>query len=161
MSAPDTLWLLFLSMLPISEIRGAMIYWSVHKDTLNVVWCYILAVMGNFFVVPFILLLFRPLVKWLKRTRLFRRGASWLENRAKHKAAGLMKASAIGVFLFVAIPLPTTGAWTGSMIAALLDMRLKYALPAIFCGILVSGIIMCLVLMGILNLGALGNLITS
>ncbi len=161
MAVRDTLWLLLLSMLPISEIRGAMIYWSAHKDTMNMFVCYALAVLGNFAVSPLILLLFRPIVKALKKTRLFRRPAKWLEDRAQRKAQGLMKASAVGVFLFVAIPFPTTGAWTGSMIAALLDMRFKYALPAILCGIMVSGIIMCLVLMGILNLGALGNLFTS
>lgn len=153
----DALWLLLLSMLPISEIRGAMIYWSTNRDTLNILVCYALAVIGNFAVVPFILLLFRPIVKWLKKTRLFKRPANWLESRAKRKANGLMKASAVGVFLFVAIPFPTTGAWTGSMIAALLDMRFRYALPAILCGIMVSGLIMCLLLMGILNLGALGD----
>ncbi len=161
MAISDSLWLLLLSMLPISEIRGAMIYWSANKDTLNVIWCYALSVFGNFLVVPFILLLFRPVVKRLKKTKLFRRPANWLETRAKKKAEGLMRASAIGIFFFVAIPLPTTGAWTGSMIAALLDMRFKYALPAIFAGIMVSGIIMILVLTGILNLGALGNLITG
>ena len=63
--------------------------------------------------------------------------------------------------VFVAIPFPTTGAWTGSMIASLLDIRMKYALPAILAGIMIAGVIMILLCGGILNLGALGEIMTQ
>ena len=63
--------------------------------------------------------------------------------------------------IFVAIPFPTTGAWTGSMIASLLDIRFKYALPAILGGIIISGLIMSMLLTGVLNLGALGTWLMS
>ncbi|MBQ2613979.1 MAG: small multi-drug export protein [Clostridia bacterium] len=151
-------WILFLSMIPVSEIRGSMIYAFVElKETGQLIGAYLLSVFGNFLPVPFIMLLFRPIVKWLKTTRLFGKLAHWLEERTKNKAQGLSKATAGALMIFVAIPFPTTGAWTGAMIASLLDMRLKYALPAILAGIMISGGIMALLLTGVLNLGALGQ----
>ena len=88
--------------------------------------------------VPFIIYLFRPLLAFLRRTKVFRKLAEKLEERTHKKAAQLQKYSALGLFFFVAIPVPGTGAITGSMIAALLDMREKYALPAVFCGTVVA-----------------------
>ena len=154
------LWAVLVSMVPVSEIRGAMI-WGVAalgNDTAGIIWLYLLSVVGNFLPVPFIMLLFRPIMKWLKTTKMFGKFAHWLEERTHRKASGLKKASAIALFVFVAIPFPTTGAWTGSMIASLLDIRFKYAFPAIFAGIMVSGLIMILLMTGVLNLGALGHL---
>lgn len=146
-----------LSLLPVSEIRGAMIYASAVADrsVFNMAGLYVLAVIGNFIPVPFIIMLFRPIINMLKKTKLFGRFAHWLEERTHRKANSLAKVSVGALFVFVAIPFPTTGAWTGSMIAALLNMRYKYALPAILGGIMVAGIIMCLLCMGILNFGAL------
>lgn len=146
-----------LSILPISEIRGAVIYGlsALGKDLSSQILVYVISVIGNFLPVPFILLLFRPVLKYLKKVRIFSTFTTWLENRTKKKALGLAKISAGALFLFVAIPLPTTGAWTGSMIAALLDIRLKYALPAILAGIMVSGLIVALIMNGVLSFGAL------
>ena len=106
------------------------------------------------------MLVFRPIVKWLKRTRLLGRLAHRLEDRTTRKANGLSKASAGALMLFVAVPFPTTGAWTGAMIASLLDIRFKYALPAILAGIMIAGLIMILLMTGVLNLGALGEWLT-
>ncbi len=152
-------WTLLLSMAPISEIRGSMIYGLANIDHTfwNILSVYLLSVVGNFFPAPFVMLLFRPLVKWLKKTKLFGRMAHWLEERTKRKAGNLKAASAWALMIFVAIPFPTTGAWTGAMIASLLDMRFKYALPAILFGIMISGLIMTLLVTGVLNLGALGE----
>lgn len=149
-----------LSMLPISEIRGAVIYGisALGKEFSSQLFVYIISVIGNFLPVPFILLLFRPVLKYLKKIRIFRRFTSWIENRTEKKAASLAKISAGALFVFVAIPFPTTGAWTGSMIAALLDMRLKYALPAILAGIMVSGLIVTLIMNGVLSFGALDSI---
>ena len=87
--------------------------------------------------------------------------AHWLESRTHRKAGDISRksarAAAVALYIFVAIPFPTTGAWTGSMIAGLLDMRAKYALPAILLGIMTSGAIMTLLVTGVLNLGAFGE----
>ncbi len=153
-------WTFVLSMLPVSEIRGSMIYALANVDHtfMNILSVYLLSVVGNFLPAPFVMLLFRPLVKWLKKTKWFGRFAHWLEDRTKRKADGLKAASAWALMVFVAIPFPTTGAWTGAMIASLLDMRFKYALPAILLGIMISGFVMTLLVTGVLNLGALGEL---
>lgn len=157
------LWIFLLSMLPVSEIRGSMIYAFAQFDgeVTKLVIAYIISVVGNFLPVPFIMMVFRPIVKRLKKTRLFRKPAQWLEERTERKAEKLSKASAGALMIFVAIPFPTTGAWTGAMIASLLDMRFKYALPAILAGIMIAGLIMALLLTGVLNLGALGEFLIT
>ena len=155
-------WILLLSLIPVSEIRGSMIYAFMNLEgTSQLLGAYLISVIGNFLPVPFIILLFRPIVKWLKTTRMFGRFAHWLEERTSRKASGLNKATAGALMVFVAIPFPTTGAWTGAMIASLLDMRFKYALPAILAGIMIAGLIMTLLLTGVLNLGALGEWLIS
>ena len=151
-------WIFFLSIVPVSEIRGAMIYaFSALDGFEQLLAAFLLSVIGNFLPVPFVILLFRPIVKWLKTTKLFGRLAHWLEERTSRKAKELSRATAGALLIFVAIPFPTTGAWTGSMIASLLDIRMKYALPAILAGIMIAGLIVTLLCGGILNLGALGE----
>lgn len=162
-TAANYLWTFFLSAIPVSEIRGSMIYAFANTDGsfAHILISYIISVFGNFLPVPFIMLVFRPIVKWLKKTRLFGKFAHWLEDRTHRKAGKLSRASAGALMIFVAIPFPTTGAWTGSMIASLLDIRFKYALPAILVGIIISGLIMSMLLTGVLNLGALGTWLMS
>ena len=136
-SLPLPLWLkvVLSAMIPMVEARysilffmGSMPYWQLFG----------LSVLGNMIPIPFIIFFFRPLLAFLRRTKLFCKLAEKLEERTHKKAAQLQKYSALGLFLFVALPVPGTGAITGSMIAALLDMREKYALPAIFIGTLVA-----------------------
>lgn len=155
----EYLWTFFLSVIPVSEIRGSMIYAFANANGSfgSILTSYIISVFGNFLPVPFIMLVFRPIVKWLKTTRLLGKAAHWLEERTSRKATRLSRATAGALMVFVAIPFPTTGAWTGAMIASLLDIRFKYALPAILCGIMAAGLIMALLLTGVLNLGALGT----
>ena len=149
-----------LSLLPISEIRGAVIYGfsALGKDLSSQILVYIISVIGNFLPVPFVILLFRPVLKLLKKVRIFSKLSLWLETRTKEKAESLAKLSAGALFVFVAVPLPTTGAWTGAMIAALLDIRMRYALPAILAGIMVSGLIVALIMNGFLSFGILDSL---
>lgn len=149
-----------LSMLPVSEIRGSVIYGisAMGKDFFTQLQIYLISVVGNFLPVPFILLLFRPLLKRLKNFKVFKKMTLWLEKRTMDKAQKLAKISAGALFVFVAIPFPTTGAWTGSMIASLLDIRFKYALPAILGGIMVAGLIVMLIMNGVLSFGALDSL---
>lgn len=157
------LWTFCLAIMPVSEIRGSIIYglYNVDHTLINILKIYGLSVVANFLPVPFILMLFRPIIKWLKKTKLLGRFARWLEARTHRKAGDISRksarAAAVAVYVFVSIPFPTTGAWTGSMIAGLLDMRAKYALPAILLGIMTSGLIMTLLATGVLNLGAFGS----
>ncbi len=135
---PIPLWLKIMlsAMIPMVEARysilffmgSGMPYWQLFG----------LSVLGNMIPVPFIIFFFRPILGFLRRTKLFCKLAEKLEERTHKKAAQLQKYSAWGLFFFVALPVPGTGAITGSMIAALLDMREKYALPAIFLGTLVA-----------------------
>ena len=129
-----------ISMVPIVELRGAIPF----GVALGVKWhiAYILSVIGNILPVPFIILFFRPVIEYMEKTRLFGKLASKLKNRTTSKIKDVNKYKMLGLYLFVAIPLPGTGAWTGAAIAALLKMRIKHALPVICAGVASAGLIM-------------------
>lgn len=129
-----------VSMLPIVELRGAIPF----GVGLGMDWrlIYLISVAGNLLPIPFIILFFRPVLTFLKKTRIFRPFAEWVHKRSMKKVGNVTKYKMLGLFLFVAIPLPGTGAWTGAAIAALLNMRLKQAMPAIALGVLVAGVLM-------------------
>ena len=129
-----------VSMLPIVELRGAVPF----GVGLGMDWraVYLISVIGNMIPVPFIILFFRPIIEFFKRTRLFGRLATKLHDRSMRKSANVTKYKTFGLFLFVMIPLPGTGAWTGAAIAALLNMRLKDAVPTILLGVICAGILM-------------------
>ena len=135
---PLPIWLkvMLSAMIPMVEARYSILFFM---DSGMPYWeLYAFSVLGNMVPVPIIIYLFRPLLAFLRRTKAFCKVAEKLEERTHKKAAQLQKYSAWGLFIFVALPVPGTGAITGSMIAALLDMREKYALPAIFLGTLVA-----------------------
>lgn len=161
MTIEQVLYNFGISLLPIFEIRGSIIYcFTQNLDWFNLFLMYLIAVFGNFLPVPFIILLFRPLLKFFKKFRLFRGLCNWLEDRTHKKAGKISNLGSIALYLFVAIPLPTTGAWTGSMMAGLFDMRLRRSLPPIFFGILTAGIIMIILCkVGAESLGFLGFLV--
>ena len=144
------LWVFFISMLPIIELRGGIPAGAVLGLPL---WSnYLVSIIGNFLPVPFILLFIRKILTWMKTTKRLAKIALWLEEKAQKKSDQVMRYASLGLFLFVAIPLPGTGAWTGALIASLLDMRMKYALPAIFLGVLAAGAIMSLASYGIVGI---------
>lgn len=135
------LYVALISMVPIIELRGAIPFGiAMGLDTVTV---FIFAVIGNFLPVPFILWFTRPVMAWLRKTRLFSPFAAWLDKKTEKNREQIMRYSALGLFVFVAIPLPGTGAWSGAIAASILDMRLKYSLPSIFFGVAAAGIIMC------------------
>lgn len=136
-----------VSMLPIIELRGAIPF----GITLGIDWwlVYILSVVGNVLPVPFIILFFRPIIDYLEKTRLFGKLAQKLKKRTTSKIDGVNKYKMFGLFLFVAIPLPGTGAWTGSAIAAIMKMRIKHSLPTILLGVMAAGVIMTAVSCGV------------
>ena len=101
-----------------------------------------LCIIGNIIPVPFILLLITPIFKWMKGTKLFKPMVNKLESKAMSKSDKIEKYEFWGLVLFVGIPLPGTGAWTGSLIAALLGVKFKKAFPAVILGIFMATVIM-------------------
>ena len=147
----DYLKIFAMSMVPVLELRGALI-WAA-ADGLNPVLSYIVCVIGNTLPVPFLIMFVRPIFEWMKRrTSWMRNIAEKLESKAHDKAETIKKYEMLGLFLFVAIPLPGTGAWTGSLIAAVLGMRVKHSFPMIFLGVLTAGVIMTLGAFGVVSI---------
>jgi len=145
---PKELIVFFVSMLPLLELRGSLL--AAGFLQMEFLSTYIIAVIGNMLPIPFILLFIDKIFVLLKKTRL-NKFVQRLEDKAMSKADSIKKYGKLGLFLFVAIPLPGTGAWTGSLIAALLRMRKRDSLPWIFLGVLTAGLIMSLLSFGIIK----------
>lgn len=129
-----------ISMVPILELRGGLLAASVLDiEIVKAIW---FCVIGNIIPVPFILLLITPIFNWLKQTKTFRPMVEKLESKAMGKSDQIEKYEFWGLVLFVGIPLPGTGAWTGSLIAALLGVKFKKAFPAVILGICMATVIM-------------------
>ena len=130
----------FASMVPVMELRGAIpIGVGLGLPlTPTILTC----ILGNMVPVPFIIIFVRRIFQWL-RTRLPRLGGlvNRLEEKAYSKKDLIDRYKALGLYILVAIPLPGTGAWTGSLVAALFDIRLKNAFPVIFAGVATAGLI--------------------
>lgn len=133
------LTVMLTAALPIIELRGAI---PVGISLgLSPIHAFVLSFIGSMIPVPIILFAIRPIFNYLKKTKLFNKLVHKLTDKSLNKSTKIKKYGAWGLMLFVAIPLPGTGVWTGSLIAALLNMRFKWAFPAIFFGNLVAGII--------------------
>jgi uncharacterized membrane protein len=131
-------------MLPIVELRGAI---PVGMVAGMLPWeAFAVAVIGNMLPIPIILLFLRKVLKWLRRFPRFARLVDKLEAKGSKSAEKIRKYEKWGLLIFVAIPLPGTGAWTGSLAAAMLDMKLKDALIYIFGGVVVAGVIITLIM---------------
>ena len=131
-----------VSLLPILELRGGLIAASL----LGVPWgiAFPICVIGNMLPIPFILLFIRKIFDFIKRTNVLkmRKIVEKLDAKAEKKSAGMNSLSLWGLFMFVAIPLPGTGAWTGSLVANILNVKLKHSFPIIFLGVIGAGLIM-------------------
>lgn len=130
-----------ISMIPILELRGALI---VAGPLLGVpvATAIPLCILGNIIPVPFILLLITPIFNWMKGTKKLKPLVDKLEAKAMSKSDKIEKYEFWGLVIFVGIPLPGTGAWTGALIASLLGVKFKKAFPAIILGILMATVIM-------------------
>lgn len=130
-----------VSMIPIIELRGGIPFGAALG--LPYGEAFFAAVFGNLLPAPFIIVYIRRIFDWM-RTHLPRlnRMVDGLEQKAHLKGEKVSRYQYIGLWLFVALPLPGTGAWTGSLAAACLDMRLKRALPAVVLGVLTAGCVM-------------------
>ena len=127
-------------MVPVVELRGAIpLGVSLGLSHLGAM---VISVVGNLIPVPFIILFIREIFSWIrKHIPKLNNLITKIEDRAHVKSEKVLRWSAMGLLIFVAIPLPGTGAWTGALIAALLNMRLKSAMPAISLGVLVAGVL--------------------
>lgn len=147
-----------ISMVPVLELRGAIPIGVAHG--LDYRAAIAVSIVGNLVPVPFIVLFIRKIFAWL-RTKSERLNAfvTRMEQRALKKSDTVRRARFWGLFLFVAIPLPGTGAWTGTLAASILDMKFKDVLIACMGGVLLAGIIMGLASAGLL--GALSGLFAA
>jgi len=143
-------WMAFIiSMIPILELRGGLVVASLMG--VDILTAVPICIIGNILPVPFILWFITPLFNTMKKTKLLRPLVEKLEAKAMGKKDSIEKGYFWGLALFVGIPLPGTGAWTGSLIAAMLDIPKKKSIPAIMLGIGIATVIMALVSYGLLG----------
>lgn len=144
----SVLYIVLISMVPVIELRGAipvglamdLPFWTT----------FIFALIGNLIPVPFLILFTRKVFEWLrKKSGLLEKFVSKMEAKAASKEDLLKKYELLGLIILVAIPLPGTGAWTGSLVAAVFNIRLKHSFPAIALGVLIAGIIVSFVSYGV------------
>lgn len=133
------LLIILFSMAPISELRGA-IPLGISLG-LSPIHSTIISICGNILIVPLLLKILHPLIIYFEDTSFFKHTIGVIKTRAMNKAESIKTYSLIGLFIFVAIPLPTSGAWTASVIASILKLDYKKSLLAISLGIIVAGII--------------------
>lgn len=126
-----------VAMIPLIELRGSIPLGMAYG--MNWIEVFGLSVVGNLLPVPLIILFIRHIFEWMKKKNILAGLIKKYEERVMKKADIVMKYSAIGLMLFVAVPLPGTGAWTGAVLAALLNMRMRYALPAVTVGVIIAG----------------------
>ena len=144
----EELCVFFCSMIPIIELRGAIPLGAAF----GMPWwqSYFLSVIGNMLPVPIILLFVKAVITWMGKSKVkfFNKIAGFLNKRVEKRRGQIEKYSFWGVCLFVAIPLPVTGAWTGSLVAAMIDMKFWKALLSCLLGVMIAGVIMTLISYG-------------
>ena len=145
---PPQVLVVIVSMLPVIELRGGI---PLARLLMLPLWqAIVFSAIGNILPIPFILLFIKKIFEWLSRFGPTEKIVRKLEDRAAKKSDALEKGEFLGLMLFVGIPLPGTGGWTGSLIAALLDVDFKKALVAEILGILIATVIMSIVSYGLL-----------
>jgi len=138
----DAIIAFFISMLPILELRGGIIYAAARGVPFAT--AFIVCILGNILPIPFILYFIRRILRFFEKFKYTKNIVGKIENRSRTKSASIRKYQLLGLFIIVAVPLPGTGAWTGAMISAFMDLRIKKSFPVIALGVLGAGIIMSL-----------------
>jgi len=143
----------FVSMLPILELRGAIPY----GIGVGLPWpeVYVLAVVGNLVPIVPLLLFLGPVSAWLTRLPGFGRFFTWLFERTRRRGGVVERYGPWGLALFVAVPLPVTGAWTGAAAAYVFGIPFRRSFPAIVSGVLLAGVVVTLAVEGVIGLGGL------
>ena len=129
-----------ISLFPILELRGGLI--AAKLLGVKFIPAFIICFIGNMLPIPFILLFIRQVFQWLKKIKGVNKLIEKLEVRTMRKSKTIEKYREWGLLLFVGIPLPGTGGWTGALLAALMDLRMKKAFPIIALGVFIAGVIM-------------------
>lgn len=140
---PSEMIVIIVSALPILELRGGLPLAYLHYD-FSILKSALLSILGNILPIIPLLLLFQPLSKWLLRFKWYKKMYDWLYNRTLKKSASVEKFGAIGLMLFTALPLPTTGAYSACVAAIIFGIRFRYAFLSITAGVLVAAIIVSL-----------------
>lgn len=138
-----------ISMFPILELRGGLLAASLLQVPITT--AIPICIIGNIIPIPFILFFIRAIFSFMKKHNILKGFVEWLERHAMKRSGKVEASEFIGLMLFVGIPIPGTGAWTGSLIAALLEMDIKKAVLAELCGIVIATIIMSIVSYGLLG----------
>lgn len=147
MPMKDILFTFLVAMVPVVELRGAIPFGVVRG--LNLWTAIIASVLGNLVPVPFIILFIRRIFAWMRAHMPKLDGlVTRMEKKAEKNRAAVEKYAFWGLAILVAIPLPGTGAWTGALVAAMMEMRLKRAFPAIVIGVVIAGVIVSVVTYG-------------
>lgn len=137
-----------VSMVPVIELRGAIPLGVLNG--LDVATAMVVSILGNLVPVPFIIVFIRKIFKWMQsKNETLAKVVRKMEEKADKKKDQVLKYEFWGLLILVAIPLPGTGAWTGALVAAMLDMQLKRAFPAIALGVLFAGIIVTVATYGV------------
>ena len=151
--------LMFLSMVPVVELRGA-IPLGIAMD-LNPIYVYISCLIGSSTVAVPIVLVFRQVIDYLRYRKYFNKVIRWIDVKIEGRAKKLKAASILGLIVFVGIPLPTTGSWSGSALASVFKMRIKEALLGVFIGNAIAGAIIIILSMHIVEWISIEFLLTS
>lgn len=142
---------MLVSMIPVVELRGGIPFGVAAGLPVWAAW--LAAVIGNLIPVPFIIVYIRRIFQWMrKRMPKLNSMVDWLEKKAHLKGQKVTRYKYLGLAIFVAIPLPGTGAWTGALAAAFLDMPLRKAIPSVVVGVLVAGTVISLLAYGVVSL---------
>ncbi len=149
-AAANYFYVFLISMIPIVELRGAIPV--AYAMGLGMVPSFLVSVIGNMLPVPFILLLITPLCNLLKKTRLLAWLPRWLDAKVEKNRHKVERYAFFGLFLFVAIPCPGTGAWTGSLIASFLGFDFKRSFLSVLLGVITAGAIMTALSFGAFDL---------
>ncbi|UCG82093.1 MAG: small multi-drug export protein [Dehalococcoidia bacterium] len=139
MTSAQIIEVLVTAAAPISELRGAIPLGLTFTDNWPII--FLIAFIGNLLPVPFLLLFLGPVTDLLSKISIFKKIISFVFRISRRRGRIVEKYGAIGLTLFVAVPLPVTGAWTGSIVAFLLGMKFRKAFPAIVLGVFIAGII--------------------
>lgn len=139
-----------ISMVPVLELRGGLL--AAKLLDLSLLRAIPICILGNIIPIPFILLFVKRVFAFMKRFKSLGKIAEFFEKRAEKRSGNVEKYEFLGLALFVGIPLPMTGAWTGSLIAAMLNMDFKRSILTIFIGIIMATVIMSIVAYGLLGL---------
>ncbi|MBR3781689.1 MAG: small multi-drug export protein [Clostridia bacterium] len=147
---PKELIIFIISMFPVVELRGGMI--AAKLLDVELLKAFVICYLGNILPIPFILLFIRRIFQFLKKFKKIGGVIEKLEIRSMRKSEKVKRWRNWGLLAFVAIPLPGTGGWTGALIAALLDIRIRNSFPVIALGVLIANLIMSIFSYGLLGL---------